>query len=114
MKKLTLTIFCNFILILGFSQDAFFSNFYRSYALSNPSAIVMQDEINLTAIHRSQWTGIVKPFSTSQFEGYYGIRKANTQEKLASVGFSFINERLGQSIHLSRNSLSITVLTILN
>ena len=80
-----------------FSQDAYFSNFYRSYALSNPSGIVLQDDINLTVLHRSQWTSIVQPFSTSQFEGYYGIKKANSNEKLFSVGFSFINERLGNN-----------------
>ena len=91
-----------------FSQDAYFSNFYRSYALSNPSGIVLQDDINLTVLHRSQWTSIVQPFSTSQFEGYYGIKKANTNEKLFSIGFSFLNERLGNNGYLNRNNLSIT------
>ena len=91
-----------------FSQDAYFSNFYRSYALSNPSGIVLQDDINLTVLHRSQWTSIVQPFSTSQFEGYYGIKKANSNEKLFSVGFSFINERLGNNGYLNRNNLSVT------
>lgn len=91
-----------------FSQDAYFSNFYRSYALSNPSGIVLQDDINLTVLHRSQWTSIVQPFSTSQFEGYYGIKKANSNEKLFSVGFSFINERLGNNGYLNRNNLSLT------
>jgi type IX secretion system PorP/SprF family membrane protein len=90
-----------------FSQDAYFSNFYRSYALSNPSGIVLQDDINLTVLHRSQWTNIVQPFSTSQFEGYYGVKKANSNEKLFSVGFSFINERLGNNGYLNRNNLSI-------
>ena len=91
-----------------FSQDAYFSNFYRSYALSNPSGIVLQDDINLTVLHRSQWTSVVQPFSTSQFEGYYGIKKANSTEKLFSIGFSFINERLGNNGYLNRNNLSVT------
>ena len=46
MKKIIL-IFLG-ITSIAHGQDAFFSNFYRSYALSNPSAIVMQDDINIT------------------------------------------------------------------
>lgn len=92
---------------MAYGQDAFFSNFYRSYALSNPSAIIMQDDINITALHRSQWSGIVSPFTSSQLEGYYGIRKANSNEKIGSIGFSAINERLGNHGY-TRNSYSIT------
>ena len=105
MKKILL-IFLG-ITSIAHGQDAFFSNFYRSYALSNPSAIVMQDDINITALHRSQWSGIVNPFTNSQIEGYYGLRKANSNEKIGSIGFSAINERLG-SHGYSRNSYSIT------
>ena len=105
MKKIIL-IFLG-ITSIAHGQDAFFSNFYRSYALSNPSAIVMQDDINITALHRSQWSGIVNPFTNSQIEGYYGLRKANSNEKIGSIGFSAINERLG-SHGYSRNSYSIT------
>ena len=105
MKKIIL-IFLG-ITSIAHGQDAFFSNFYRSYALSNPSAIVMQDDINITALHRSQWSGIVSPFTNSQIEGYYGLRKANSNEKIGSIGFSAINERLG-SHGYSRNSYSIT------
>ena len=105
MKKIIL-IFLG-ILTIAHGQDAFFSNFYRSYALSNPSAIIMQDDINITALHRSQWSGIVNPFTSSQIEGYYGIRKANSNEKIGSIGFSAINERLGNHGY-TRNSYSIT------
>ena len=38
---------------IAYGQDAFFSNFYRSYALSNPSAIIMQDDINITTTPQS-------------------------------------------------------------
>ena len=47
------------------------------------------------------------PFTNSQIEGYYGLRKANSNEKIGSIGFSAINERLG-SHGYSRNSYSIT------
>ena len=105
MKRIIL-IFVG-IISVAYGQDAFFSNFYRSYALSNPSAIIMQDDINITALHRSQWSGIVSPFTSSQLEGYYGIRKANSNEKIGSIGFSAINERLGNHGY-TRNSYSIT------
>ena len=105
MKRIIL-IFVG-IVSVAYGQDAFFSNFYRSYALSNPSAIIMQDDINITALHRSQWSGIVSPFTSSQLEGYYGIRKANSNEKIGSIGFSAINERLGNHGY-TRNSYSIT------
>ncbi len=108
MKKIISFLLLFTLISSVFAQDAYFSNFYRSYALSNPSGIVLQDDINLTVLHRSQWTNIVQPFSTSQFEGYYGIKKANSNEKLFSVGFSFINERLGNNGYLNRNNLSIT------
>ena len=105
MKRIIL-IFVG-IISVAYGQDAFFSNFYRSYALSNPSAIIMQDDINITALHRSQWSGIVSPFTSSQLEGYYGIRKANSNEKIGSIGFSAINERLGNHGY-TRNSYSVT------
>ncbi|MBM77056.1 MAG: hypothetical protein CL846_01105 [Crocinitomicaceae bacterium] len=108
MKKSIVFLLSLILTTIVYSQDAYFSNFYRSYSLSNPSGIVLQDDINLTVLHRSQWTSIVQPFSTSQFEGYYGVKKANTNEKLFSIGFSFINERLGNNGYLNRNNLSLT------
>ena len=108
MKKQILTISCLLISYLGIGQDAFFSNFYRSFSTSNPSGIAISDDINLTMLHRSQWMSIVKPFSTSQFEGYYPIRKANTNEKLATVGLSFINERLGDGGYITTNQFALT------
>ena len=54
---------------LGISQDAFFSNYQYSNALTNPTQMAISNDINLTLVHRSQWTNIVKPFTTSQFEG---------------------------------------------
>ena len=100
MKRIIL-IFVG-IISVAYGQDAFFSNFYRSYALSNPSAIIMQDDINITALHRSQWSGIVSPFTSSQLEGYYGIRKANSNEKIGSIGFSAI-----RNLKKDRKSLKI-------
>ena len=113
MKKSIVFLLSLILTTILYSQDAYFSNFYRSYSLSNPSGIVLQDDINLTVLHRSQWTSIVQPFSTSQFEGYYGIKKANTNEKLFSIGFSFLNERLGNNGYLNRNNLSINRIIIL-
>ena len=89
MKRIIL-IFVG-IISVAYGQDAFFSNFYRSYALSNPSAIIMQDDINITALHRSQWPGIVSPFTSSQLELYYGIRNANSNEKIGSSLPKFIH-----------------------
>ena len=89
----------NFNLIIAFllvslttiSQDAFFSNFDRSFNLTNPSSIGMSEDINLTMIHRSQWMTIVKPFSTSQFEGFYPIRKLHIEFPFWSVYISSID-----------------------
>jgi type IX secretion system PorP/SprF family membrane protein len=67
----------------------------------------MHDNINLTLIHRSQWTSIVQPFSTSQFEGTLPIRKANTNKKVAVISGSFINDRVGEGGYLRTNHFSL-------
>jgi len=103
MKNFNLIILFLLISFSSISQDAFFSNFDRSFSLVNPSAIGMSDDINLTMIHRSQWMSIVRPFSTSQFEGFYPIKKANSNKKIATVGISFINERLGDGGSITNN-----------
>ncbi len=108
MNKQLLIISCMLISYLGIGQDAFFSNFYRSFSTSNPSGIAISDDINLTMLHRSQWMSIIKPFSTSQFEGYYPIRKANSHEKIATIGISFINERLGDGGYITTNQFALT------
>ena len=108
MKNLKLIISFLLISLTTISQDAFFSNFDRSFSLANPSAIGMSEDINLTMIHRSQWMSIVRPFSTSQFEGFYPIRKANSNKKIATVGISFINERLGESGSITTNQFALT------
>jgi type IX secretion system PorP/SprF family membrane protein len=108
MKNFNLIIVFLLISFRSISQDAFFSNFDRSFSLANPSAIGMSDDINLTMIHRSQWMSIVRPFSTSQFEGFYPIKKANSNKKIATVGISFINERLGDGGSITNNQFALT------
>ena len=107
MKKL-ITISLIMISSFCFSQDAYFSNFYRSFALTNPSGIAMSEDINLTMLHRSQWMSIMTPFTTSQFEGYYPIRKANSNKKIMTIGISFVNEMLGEGGYLTTNNFSVT------
>ena len=108
MKNLFSILFIAVLTVSVNAQDAFFTNFEYSTALSNPSAIGMHDDINLTLIHRSQWTSIVQPFSTSQFEGTYPIRKANTNKKIAVISGSFINDRVGEGGYLRTNHFSLS------
>lgn len=114
MKNL-LNILCIAVLTVSANaQDAFFTNFEYSTSLSNPSAIGMHDDINLTLIHRSQWTSIVQPFSTSQFEGTFPIRKANTNKKVAVISGSFINDRVGEGGYLRTNHFSLAAAYLLD
>lgn len=108
MKHILNILFITVLTVSVSAQDAFFTNFEYSTALSNPSAIGMHDQINLTLIHRSQWTSIVQPFSTSQFEATMPIRKANTNKKLAVISGSFINDRVGEGGYLRTNHFSLT------
>ena len=80
MKNIFYTILIAFVGTTISAQDAFFSNFTYSNALSNPSGIGISEDINLTLLHRTQWSSIVKPFATSQFEGSFPIRVANTNK----------------------------------
>ncbi len=109
MKNLKLSILFALIGSVGISQDAFFSNFNYSNALTNPSQMAISEDINLTLIHRSQWTNLVSPFTTSQFEGSYPIRQANTNKKIAVIGLSFVNDRLGEGGYLSTNQLALNM-----
>ena len=108
MKNLKLLLAFLLISLTTISQDAFFSNFDRSFNLVNPSSIGMSNDINLTIAHRSQWMSIVKPFSTSQFEGFYPIKKANSNKKIATIGLSFVNERLGEAGSIVNNQFAAT------
>lgn len=107
MKNLLSILFITVLAVSVRAQDAFYSNFEYSTALSNPSAIGMRDDINLTLIHRSQWMSIVQPFSTSQFEGILPIRKANSNKKVAVISGSFINDRVGEGGYLRTNHFSL-------
>jgi type IX secretion system PorP/SprF family membrane protein len=97
-----------FITASVWGQDAFYSNYMYSNALSNPTGIAVSDDINFTLMHRSQWASIVRPFSTSQFEGSYPIRQANSNKKIATVGVSFVNDRLGENGNLTTNQFALT------
>lgn len=108
MKRILTFISLTVLTVYGTSQDAFYSNFDYSNALSSPSAIGIQDNVNLTLIHRSQWTSIVQPFSTSQFEGIFPIRQANSNKKIAVVSGSFINDRVGDGGYLRTNHFSLS------
>lgn len=91
---------------LGVSQDAFFSNYQYSNALTNPAQMAISNDINLTLVHRSQWTSVVKPFTTSQFEGSFPILQTNTNKKIAVIGFSFVNDKMGEGGYLQTNQLA--------
>jgi type IX secretion system PorP/SprF family membrane protein len=108
MKNIFYTILIAFVGTTISAQDAFFSNFTYSNALSNPSGIGISEDINLTLLHRTQWSSIIKPFATSQFEGSYPIRQANTNKKVAVIGLSFVNDRLGEGGLLSTNQFALT------
>lgn len=108
MKNIYFTILFAFLGTALTAQDAFFSNFTYSNALSNPSGIGISEDINLTLLHRTQWSSIIKPFATSQFEGSFPIRKANTNKKVAVIGLSFVNDRLGEGGLLSTNQFALT------
>jgi type IX secretion system PorP/SprF family membrane protein len=107
--KLYITLIASLAITLSAgAQDAFYSNYMYSHALSNPTGMAVSEDINLTLLHRSQWTSIVKPFSTSQFEGSYPLRMANTNKKVAVVGMSFISDRLGEGGNLTTNHIALS------
>jgi type IX secretion system PorP/SprF family membrane protein len=106
MKILSTTFITILFSSLGISQDAFFSNYQYSNALTNPTQMAISNDINLTLVHRSQWTNIVKPFTTSQFEGSFPILQTNTNKKIAVIGFSFVNDRMGEGGYLQTNQLA--------
>jgi type IX secretion system PorP/SprF family membrane protein len=108
MKTYFLFIIALTFTSLTWAQDAFYSNYMYSNALSNPSGMAVNEDINMTLLHRSQWTSIVKPFSTSQFEGSFPIRQANSNKKVAVIGMSFINDRLGESGNLTTNQFAVS------
>ena len=90
------------------AQDAFFSNFNYSNALVNPAQSAISEDINLRLLHRSQWMNFVKPFTTSQFEGSFPLRKSVTGDKYGAVGVSFVNDRLGDGGFLSTNQIGLS------
>jgi type IX secretion system PorP/SprF family membrane protein len=104
----------NYIVILGLilgslnsnAQDAFFSHFNYSNAQTNPAQASISEDVNIRLLHRSQWMGIVAPFSTSQFEGSFPLRNSVTGNKYAAVGISFVNDRLGEGGYLSTNQFA--------
>ncbi len=90
------------------AQDAYFSNFFYSNSQTNPAQAAISEDINLRLIHRSQWMSLVKPFTTSQFEGSFPLRKAVTGEKYGVIGVSFVNDRLGDGGYLSTNQFGLS------
>lgn len=109
MKNIQLTLIGFLFSLALYAQDAYFSNYQYSNALSNPTQMALSEDINLTLIHRSQWSNVVKPFTTSQFEGSYPIRQANTDKKIAVIGLSFVNDRLGEGGYLTTNQFALNM-----
>lgn len=107
MKKIILSALIGAASISAGAQDAFFSNYQYSSALTNPSLMSVTDDISLTALYRSQWMSVVRPFSTAQFEASYPLKKSVTNEKWAVVGLSFVNDRMGEGGYLMRNNLAL-------
>ena len=110
MDKLKITTTISLILLVTFceAQDAFFSNFNYSNALVNPAQSAISEDINLRLLHRSQWMNLVNPFSTSQFEGSFPLRKSVTGTKYGAIGVSFVNDRLGDGGYLSTNQFGLS------
>ncbi|MBL4703258.1 MAG: PorP/SprF family type IX secretion system membrane protein, partial [Flavobacteriales bacterium] len=90
------------------AQDAFFSHFNYSNAQTNPAQAAISEDINLRLLHRSQWSSIVKPFTTSSFEGSFPLRNSITGNKYAVIGVSFVNDRLGEGGYLSTNQVALS------
>lgn len=104
----TLVLF--FAAVSANAQDAFFSNYKYGAAMSNPSSLAMSDDISLTALYRSQWMQVVRPFSTAMFEFGYPLKKDVTNEKFAVLGVSFVNDRLGEGGYITTNQLGLSFL----
>ncbi|MDC3338058.1 PorP/SprF family type IX secretion system membrane protein [Flavobacteriales bacterium] len=94
--------------LCGNAQDAFFSHFNYSNSQTNPAQAAISEDVNLRLIHRSQWMSLVKPFSTSQFEGSFPLRKSVTGEKFGAIGVSFVNDRLGEGGYMSTNQFGLS------
>jgi type IX secretion system PorP/SprF family membrane protein len=90
-KKDCFFLFCVFVPFLSFSQQDpqfSFTNEFNSYV--NPSFVINDYKLNVTAQHRQQWVGFEgRPISTLVNASY------NIEKAWSGIGVSFLSDQLG-------------------
>ncbi len=102
---LKILVSCALILIsLKISaQDPVFSQFYNSAVYLNPALVGEEENVFFNFAHRSQWRNLQFPYSTEQVSlivPYFKDKHNRPEGHLGGLGFSFYNDRAGESNNL--------------
>src|SRR3569832_1694038 len=78
------------------AQDIHFSQFYESAILRNPALTgIFTGEYKVTAIYRSQWSSVSKPFQTALISGETRIPVSEDIHDFVSIGLVAYYDKAG-------------------
>ena len=85
------------------AQDPVFSQFYNSPVYLNPALIGEEEFMMVNFAHRSQWSSLEFPYTTSQLTfvvPYYKDKHRKPTGHIGGFGVSFYNDMAGESNNL--------------
>lgn len=85
------------VYIRTLAQDPHFTQYNYTPFLVNPAKLAMRTDMQLILNHRSQWGGIIKPYTTTMATGMYPFVKSDStqQEQWGGIGLSVYNDQAG-------------------
>lgn len=85
------------------AQDPVFSQFYNSTAYLNPALVGEEEDMQFNFAHRSQWSSLDFPYTTSQISliiPYFTNKHVKPEGHVGGIGVSFYGDEAGQGSNL--------------
>lgn len=111
--RLSCAVVINLCLALPLSaQDAVFSQFFNTTLYMNPALAGFDEDISITANHRSQWNSLQFPYTTTQLSvimPYYRDKHQKPFGHMGGLGLSIFNDIAGMNNNFKTTGLNANV-----
>ena len=95
------------VVTVGRAQDAYFSQYYAAPLFLNPALTGVEQDIYFGVNHRSQWSSLEFPFTTTQFSMIFPMISPHGQH-IGGLGLSFFNDVTGSSANFKTQGISLS------
>lgn len=98
--SIIITCQCLCLAQLSKAQDAVFSQFFNTTLYLNPALAGIEDDFIVNMNHRSQWSSLDFPYTTSQVSlimPYYSSKHSKPYGHIGGIGLSVYNDIAGEN-----------------